>query len=87
MSYTEWIERERRIRIRLLLSAPSLMSDGILRVCGACGELCLCHEDRCPNCGSNDVSLQELPRRPDPATLAKSIRCMRRYKQLSADGS
>ena len=48
--YDEWISRERKIRIELLKSSSLIRESKIYRICKDCGEICLCHEDRCPNC-------------------------------------
>ena len=80
MDYGLWIERERRIRIRLLQDWPEARIEGIYRVCQSCGEICLCQEDTCPNCRSDVISKEVL----DEKELldGNRIRCLKRYQNL-----
>ena len=60
MDYEEWISRERRIRLTLLMSSPEIKNESISRVCEDCGEVCLCHELSCPNCGGSKIINQQI---------------------------
>ncbi len=55
-----------------------------LRVCGECGEFCLCHEETCPNCDSGEILLQEIGEAVAEALDEKRIRCRFRYDHLDA---
>ena len=52
MNYEEWIKRERRIRIKILKDSPRISNEKVYRICKCCGEVCLCHEQNCPNCSN-----------------------------------
>ena len=79
MNYQEWINREKRLRIKILQSSPVVRNDKILRVCKECGEVCLCHEDTCPNCNSLNISNQILNFEDDPICIEDRIRCRYRF--------
>lgn len=81
MNYDEWIERERRIRIRILNSSPMIQEKQIYRVCIDCGEVCLCHEENCPNCNSCRIENQLLLLDNDKSVASK-IRCQYRFMKL-----
>jgi RNA polymerase subunit RPABC4/transcription elongation factor Spt4 len=80
MDYHFWIDRERRVRAKILKSSP-LAIDSSYRVCLDCDEVCLCHEDICPNCGSTKTEFQEV----EKSSLAKRIRCKQRYKKINEE--
>jgi hypothetical protein len=84
VDYQSWITRERRLRLRLLLQSPEIKSTGLFRVCSACQEVCLCHEERCPHCGGGDIRPQPVPRRE--VAEGRRIRCRRRYARLAQEG-
>lgn len=86
MDYLEWIERERRARSRLLKDSPPVDGKRRVRVCRVCGEFCLCHEETCPNCGGNDIALQDLVEATAEVFDGNRIRCRFRYDQLEAAG-
>lgn len=79
MDYPSWIERERRIRLKILEISPAIRSSRIYRVCRECNEICLCHEERCPNCNSPDIDVVELGSGVDVGTR---IRCRHRFFNL-----
>jgi len=83
IQYDQWIERERRTRLRLLLDSPVIMKTRIFRVCVVCGEICLCAEVSCPNC--NDRSISEKRLEDSRENLLKRINCMYRFKSLRID--
>jgi len=80
MDYAQWIERERRLRVRLLMQSPDIRRRGVFKVCRDCKEVCLCHETICPNCGKGSVG--EI--RMDRAEVARGerIRCHWRFDNL-----
>ncbi len=80
MDYGEWIERERRVRLAILQSSPEIDRSGRYRVCEACDEVLLCHEEKCPNCDSVAI----VARRLDPTEVESGrwIRCQRRFEGL-----
>lgn len=82
MHYDGWIERERRIRERLLRNSPLMMEHGLGRVCSNCGELCLCHELVCPNCGSDKIVQQVLTEHERKFLATDRIRLRLRFQQL-----
>jgi hypothetical protein len=84
MDYLEWIERERRVRTRLLKDAPLVDGKRRVRVCRECGEFCLCHEETCPNCDGSDIVLQDLVPATAQIVDANWIRCRFRYEHLDA---
>lgn len=74
--YPAWIERERRIRIKILINSPATKGN-LYRVCRKCGEVCLCHEEACPNCNSTDIAGGAyLP------SLEVRVRCRYRFEKL-----
>jgi rubrerythrin len=76
MKYDEWIERERRIRANILNSSPLILRERIYRVCKNCGEICLCHEEKCPNCGSDEIINEVLEKN---INIINQIRCKHRF--------
>ncbi len=81
MEYDDWIKRERKIRTKLLESSPLIYKFGICRLCRDCGEICLCHEDTCPNCSS--VSILECKLTDDFEDLCNErIRCRFRFDHI-----
>lgn len=87
MDYDQWIRRERRIRARVLRNSPVMLEHGRCRVCSDCGELCLCHELSCPNCGSDRVNEEALVDRDGELLRGERIRCRRRFRQLFTSGA
>ena len=84
MSYDDWINRERRIRTKILKDSPMIRQTGIYRVCGKCGEVCLCHEMNCPNCYCaiiNEEGIIDLDKE-----VECRIRCLFRFQHLSLEG-
>lgn len=79
MEYNDWIDRERRIRIKLLDSSSIILKDHIYRVCKICGEVCLCHEEKCPNCDSDEIISEILE---NNSSIIGKIRCQHRYKNI-----
>jgi len=79
MKYYIWIEREKKVREKLLKSARQLDSDCMFKTCQDCGEICLCHEKVCPNCNSERIILQLLE---DSRIISERIRCRYRYNRL-----
>jgi hypothetical protein len=83
LDYETWIRRERKIRIRILKSSPQIQTTRVYRVCRDCAEVCLCHEEICPNCGG--VAVAELKLGPDEIlNLEARIRCRERFASLEA---
>jgi rRNA maturation protein Nop10 len=81
LEYGEWIARERRLRIRLLMQSPDIQRSGLFRVCQQCREICLCHEEVCPNCGGDYID--EQPEDRDQVARGERIRCHLRFQQLA----
>lgn len=89
--YRHWINRERRLRRKILQNSPLIRDCPVFRVCQDCDEVCLCHEDRCPNCNSGNIQRELLPQYQEDA-LESRIRCEFRFThlrraQISAFGS
>lgn len=80
LEYAEWIRRERRIRTKIISSSPTIKEKGCYRVCEDCGEICLCHEERCPNCNLSRISERVLSNLKEDAQ--RRMRCLFRYKHL-----
>ena len=80
MDYDQWIERQRRFRLKALAQAPEVAAGGVFRLCARCGEVCLCHETACPNCGSDGIAPARLA--GGLAEAAGRIRCLGRFKGL-----
>ncbi len=87
MEYDKWIERERRIRIKILKSSPLIQKDFIYRVCIDCEEVLLCHEEECPNCGSMNVVGKKLDFIDNINHIEDRIRCCRRFINLTKEGA
>jgi len=81
MDYDAWIKRERRIRIKILNSSPVIQKEKLYRLCKDCGEICLCHEELCPNCNSMDIIPQILEIK-NTDDITKKIRCHYRFNHL-----
>lgn len=81
MDYDVWIKRERRIRRKMLADGLQKSKDNIYRVCGDCGEVCLCHETQCPNCDSANIEEHCLM----VHDVGSRIRCRLRYVKLVAE--
>ena len=52
MGYQEWINRERRIRAKLIVQFHADKDVNKIRVCINCQEVVLCYEKFCPNCAT-----------------------------------
>ena len=85
MNYSEWIERERRIRIKILFSSPDVREKGIFRTCAECDEICLCHEMYCPNCNSSNIGSIRLICGNEDKMLKERIRCSYRFSNIKQD--
>ena len=81
MDYETWIERERRIRQRILTNSPVFQVHKCYRVCRECAEICLCHEIRCPNCDGTAIEEQPLP--DGDVRDAARYRCCFRFDRIS----
>jgi hypothetical protein len=81
IEYNEWIQRERKIRIKLLKDSPVIRHKKTFSVCQNCGEICLCHEETCPNCNSDSIVQKKI----DDAemTSGELIRCRFRFEHLA----
>jgi hypothetical protein len=83
MDYEVWISRERRIRAALLMGSPDVQKKGTCRVCGDCGEVCLCHELSCPNCGSREIVDHQFNDVEKEVLSGSRIRCRLRFKSIN----
>jgi len=81
VTYEEWIARERRLRLLLLQRSPVIKESGILHICQDCGEVCLCHEETCPDCNSTNIG--EAPLFDLTAEAENRFRCRYRYSRLN----
>ncbi len=79
MDYDEWIERERRLRIRILEGSPLIQKEHCFRVCSECREILLCHEESCPNCDSGSIDRENIE---TFAALPARIRCKYRFLKI-----
>jgi len=64
------------------MSSPEIQNKGICLVCQECGEVCLCHEVTCPNCGSVDIVHQKIEEIETELLSEQRIRCKYRYENL-----
>lgn len=83
MNYEEWIGRERRIRTKLLAGSPVILEKRLYPVCQNCGEICLCHEETCPNCNSSNIAQEKLNNIETEVLSGKRIRCAFRFERLA----
>ena len=83
LNYQEWIERERRVRIKILQSSPVIQKDRVCRICNECEEICLCHEEACPNCNASNIDERKLDFEVDDGIIKDRIRCEYRFTHLS----
>jgi hypothetical protein len=81
MDYDVWIERERRIRVKILKSSPLIQKEHTYRVCIECGEICLCHEEACPNCNSYNI-INQILNITNKIDFTTKIRCRYRFNQF-----
>jgi len=84
MNCSDWIKRERRIRIKILNSSPIIKKKNIYRICQSCDEILLCHEESCPNCNSFDVNSKKLIF-SDAHFLEEKIRCQYRFSNIMGE--
>jgi len=82
MDYKEWIDRERKIRSKLLMSSPEIKNKSICRACKDCGEICLCHEINCPNCGGSKIVDHQFYDVEKEVLSGNRIRCRFRFKNI-----
>lgn len=82
VNYDSWINRERRIRLKILSRPPVVAGRAVYRVCQDCGEVCLCHEPACPNCNSVAVTEQEVEDLEAETGRGERIRCRHRFERL-----
>jgi hypothetical protein len=82
MDYWQWIRRERRIRSKLLRDSLVVRESGRCRICKDCQEICLCHEEICPNCGGRNVRQERLANIVAELAGGERIRCKARFDQL-----
>ena len=87
MRYASWVEREQRFRWKILQSSPMISKDNIYPTCQDCGELCLCHEEKCPNCNSTNIIQQQLGKIGKDELRRTRIRCKHRYDLLFGQGN
>ena len=81
MNYDDWINRERRIRSKFLMASPLVNGTRKYRLCQECGEICLCHEVRCPNCDADNILVRRV--KDVQVELVERIRCRFRFEQLA----
>ncbi len=82
MDYQIWIDRERRIRTKLLTGLPVIWEKRLYRVYQMRGEICLCHEDSCPNCNSTIIVQIKIDDIEKEVLSGKRIRCRFRFQNL-----
>lgn len=84
LDYAAWIERERRVRTKISQSSPVIQRDKLFCVCAKCGEICLCHEEACPNCNASSIVSQKLANADDGFIKAR-IKCHYRFEQIAKE--
>ena len=80
MEYKKWIERERRVRISILKDSHKNLKTKTYRICQNCSEICLCHEETCPNCNYEKI-IEEWIDNIDSVVYSR-IRCAYRFDHL-----
>ena len=80
MDYDEWISRERRIRANILKNSLVIKNRGTCRVCQYCREICLCHEQTCPNCNADNIAEERIDNIDEE--VYKRIRCRFRFDHI-----
>jgi uncharacterized OB-fold protein len=85
MNYEDWIDRERRVRTKILGSSPEIRKNGVYRLCADCGEICLCYEEICPNCNCGRITMKQLSDTSAEVLSGKRIRCRYRYDRLISE--
>lgn len=80
VDYDGWINRERRLRVKTLETSLVIKQKNTYRICTRCSEICLCHEERCPNCDSDQI--MESPLVDLKSEGEKRIRCKFRYSNM-----
>ena len=80
MDFEIWIDRERKVRIKIIESSSPYMERSVCRVCRACDEICLCHEEKCPNCDSDNIRETQIERHI--LISGARIRCRLRFNRL-----
>lgn len=80
--YDEWINRERRIRLKTLKGSPVINETKTYRICQECSEVCLCHETNCPNCNGNNIIEQRIDN--IETDVKNRVRCVYRFKHLKS---
>jgi hypothetical protein len=87
MGYQEWINRERKIRAKLIVQFHAANDTHKIRFCVDCREVVLCYETICPNCASAKISQETIGDRNFEKMIASRIHCRNRYQQLLAKKS
>jgi hypothetical protein len=82
MGYQEWINRERRIRAKLIVQFHAMGDKKKIRVCLNCREVVLCYETICPNCALNKIVLEDSASADLEKLIFNRIHCRDRYRQL-----
>ena len=82
MGYQEWINRERRIRAKLIVQFHATGDKNKIRVCTNCREVVLCYETVCPNCASKKIELEDCVGIDLDNLISNRIHCRDRYRQL-----
>ena len=84
MGYQEWINRERKIRTKLIVQFRAANDTHKIRLCVDCREVVLCYENICPNCASTKISRETIDDRNLEKMIADRIHCRDRYQKLFA---
>ena len=82
MGYQEWIDRERRIRVKLIVQFHAAGDKKKIRVCTNCREVVLCYETVCPNCASKKIALEDCLDTDLAKLISGRIHCRDRYRRL-----
>ena len=82
IQYDDWIIHQREFRLKLLMDSTEIRQTNIYRICRDCGEICLCREVLCPNCGSAEIDQTRIHDVEKEVISCKRIRCRKRYEGI-----
>jgi hypothetical protein len=82
MGYQEWIDRERKLRAKLIVQFHAANDAHKIRACVDCHEIVLCYETICPNCSSARISHETFGYDNLNKWIIDRIHCRDRYRNL-----
>lgn len=83
MDYKGWVERERRIRLKILKATEITREERLYRTCERCAEVLLCHEEHCPNCDNHEIVETRIENLD--MEIEQRIRCWYRFERMDEE--